>query len=192
MRPLDRPGTFKARAFEWSVQSLPSGDPLIRVLFKCEIERDGEDWPTMIEPRVVRGDFFLVKKTGTPNEAVVEMLCKHLDWHGTFEELATRQPHDGLVQVEVEANDYKGKTYFQVRWLRGENEDRGGGVSAEKVAELDKRLGGEMKALAKKFAPAADPVAAKKERRGDVASPDNYGDIPFVLLLALPILGVML
>jgi hypothetical protein len=173
VRLLDRPGLFKAKPTGWSVQLLPSGDPLVRVEFECNQVLEGETWQR-IDPKMTRGDFFLVSRTGAPNEKVVEMLCCMLGWGGSFAQIHDGPPpQQNAVQVEVEGRDYKGKTYYQVQWIRPEDaEARGGGVSPEKAHALDKKYGKDFAAIAKK--------CAKPTPKGGSSTDDmDLSSVPF-------------
>lgn len=172
MKFLERPGTFKACPTEWSVQALPSGSPIVRVNFECSHVLEGDEWQPMREPARVRGDFFVLKQTGEPNPGVVDSLCRVLGWDGTFEQVhrSPFPPNMGVVQVEVEAREYKGKTYCQVKYLDAEgSKPRNAPISAIEAANLDKKYGGSLSRIAKKSA-----AAAKR----DVPPPAD-DDIPF-------------
>ncbi|HYG55140.1 MAG TPA: hypothetical protein VD965_07565 [Burkholderiales bacterium] len=186
MRFLDRAGVFKARAVEWMVRELPSGSPIIRVSFEVfEQLGDGEQFRPMASgSRIVHGDFFPVKQTGSPNEKVVEMLCCLMGWGGSFAEVHGCPPNQGPVQVEVEGRDYKGKTYYQVNWIRAEDAQAGGGgnIPPEKLSSLDDKYGKSLAAVAKK-------ASAQKREQAPAAEPTtDFGDIPFMLLCSLAFL----
>ncbi len=98
---------------------LPSGDPKVRVLFEC-VEywhQEVEKWAPIPGGRATRGEWFLVKKTGHPNEKVVQMLCVHLGWSGDLRQIHGTPPQDGLVQVRVKSSEWNGKTYFNADWV---------------------------------------------------------------------------
>lgn len=154
MRTLERPGLFRAVPIDWSVQELPSGDPIVRVHFECREVYENEAWRDLADRRMVRGDFFVLKKGGATNEGVVSSLVKHLGWNGAFAQILDNPcpPESGIVQVEVEAREFKGKTYCQVKWINGANaKPKGAGIGHSEVRDLDKKYGGDLQKLAKKF-----------------------------------------
>lgn len=169
MKFLDRPGLFKAYALEWAVKTLPSGTPLVSVVFEVFEVFEDETWKAT-ESRQVKGDFFTVKKTGAPNEKVVQMLCERLGWDGTFYQVHGTPPDEGPFQVEVDGRDSGGKTYYQANWIRPENaEPRGATLSPERLASLDKEFGADIAKLAKSFT----------KKQPDATPTTDYGDIPF-------------
>lgn len=151
-RPINRAGTFKGIATGWTVRKTSNGSVVIRVEFEAQAIRDGEAWRAG-PPASVRGDFFMLKKTGAPNEKVAAMLCETLGWGGTFTEISETPPLDAVIQFDVESRDYNGKTYFEAKWIRQEN-DHGKrteeGVDAVEVVALDKKHADDFKAIASK------------------------------------------
>lgn len=165
MRFLERPGLFRAVPIDWSVQELPSGDPIVRVNFECREVYENETWREMADRRMVRGDFFVLKKTGAPNDGVVSSLVKHLGWTGAFAQILDNvsPPKTDPVQVEVEAREFKGKTYCQVKWINDVSaKPKGAGIGHSEVRNLDKRFGGDLQKLAKKFS-AAKPAEESRD-----------------------------
>lgn len=158
---ITRDGTFKARPTAWSVRKLSTGNVCIRVEFEAFAIRAGDKWADG-PARSVRGDFFPLKKTGAPNEKIAAMLCNTIGWGGTFAEITETPPLDAVVQIDVEGRDYNGKTYFDVSWVRAENDDGKKpeeSLGAVEVVALDKKHGADLRAFAqkaKKAAPAAE------------------------------------
>lgn len=149
MRAIDRAGFFRARAMEWTLRKLPSGDPIIRVTFECDAVKDGQDWRP-ITPGVVNGDWFVVKRTGAPNEKVVEMLCVQLGWGGSFTEVVGSPPNGEPLQIEVDGREHNGKTYYQAQWIKPLGAGGAGDMDPVEAVELDKKLN--LAGMAKKFA----------------------------------------
>lgn len=172
MKAVDRSGTFKATATEWSVRTIATGAPIITVFFECFAVLEGDEWES-IEPRTVKGDFFVLKKTGAPNEKVAEMLCLYVGWGGSFAEVVGSPPSGDIpMQIDVEGRDYKNKTYYQASWIRAvDAPPRGGGsITHDEASDLDAKFGKSLGSIAKKVA------TTKPAQRPDA----DYGcEIPF-------------
>lgn len=154
MKFLDREGLFRGTAVEWRIKTLPSGDPIVSVSFEVDAVRDGDDWTILPEKRSVGGDFFVVKKTGAPNDKIVEMLASQLGWGGLFSEVVGSPPIKGPFALEVQGRDYKGKTYFSVNWVKSAEAKVAPPVN---VDDLDKRFADVRKVASKsKAAPTED------------------------------------
>lgn len=155
-RRLAREGIYKGRAIGWAVRKLPTGSIAIRVEFEVHqrMEPDGSWKPGPAAS--VAGDFFVIKQTGQPNETVASMLCETIGWGGTFAETTETLPLDAVVQIEVEGRDWKGKTYFDAKWIRQENDagkKRSAGnedLDAVAVVNLDKKHAADLRAIAAK------------------------------------------
>jgi hypothetical protein len=176
VRYVEREATYKGRPIEWNVRVLDSGSPLVCVLFECHEVLDAGEWVEVKPPRMVRGEFFVLKQTGSPNEKIVEMLCVHLGWGGSLAEVTGAPPMEGAVQLVVESRPHNGKTYFQVKWINAEDDKPRGVVetaSHDKLAALDAKFGKSLGSLAAKFAKSAKAKAA-----ADAGSVD-LGEIPF-------------
>lgn len=162
MKPLQRPGTFKAEPRSWHVQRFDSGSIGIQIVFAVLSMRDGDQWrePTT-GPQSVRGIFWVVKKTGAPNERTVRELASILGWGGTFEEIAIMPPPEVVVQIDVEPQESNGKTYFEVRKMRREDDDGHGELSLEYLLQLDKQHAADLRKIAGKVEkPAAKSAVA--------------------------------
>jgi len=114
-----------------------------------------------------------VKKTGAPNDAIVEMICLHLGWGGDLRTIYGAPPQEGLVQVRVEANQWNGKTYYNASWVQSKDKDPGAtpaaAASEESVGKMAAKHGKAFLAAAAKVKRAP----AKAEAAVDPA------DIPF-------------
>lgn len=167
MRFLSRKGDFKGNPIGWSLKMLPSGTPIVVVEFEVSKElRDGA-WLSC-DHCVVKGDFFVFKKTGAPNDKIVEMLCRTLGWGGEFLQIQNEQPPDVELQLEVDGRDYNGKTFYSVNWIRHEGEAaKDAPVTPDEVAKMDAKFGKALKAVTAKVKPKTE------------APPDDMRNIPF-------------
>lgn len=174
---LNRAGTFKAKPIEWSVRKNGTGSISLSVIFETREVRNGEMW-SQLPSGLVRGDFVVVKSTGASNDKVAEMLCITLGWGGSFGEVTSGPPYDSIVQIDVESEDYKGKTYYKAKWIRVEHDDSSGPnapLDAGTLGDLDKVHGASLRKIAAE-AKAKAPVVAPPVTE---APATEYGDIPF-------------
>lgn len=174
MKALQVDGTFRGKATGWQVKQIPSGTVAITVQFEVTAQKVGDD-VQKVAPAAVRGDFFVTKKTGAPNEAVAGMLCRCLGWGGTFAEITETPPLDAEVEIDVEAKQWKDRTFYEARWVRMPGEAAKSGAPAP----LDY---GAAKSLDQKFGAAFAKVAkeAKKSQPQRAERPaEDYGDVPF-------------
>ncbi len=167
MKQLDREGTYKGRAVAWSVRRISTGSVAIRVEFEVyERRADDGTWRKGSSPARVHGDFFVLKKTGAPNEKIAAMLNETIAWGGTFAETSETPPLDAIVQVDVEGREYNGKRYHNASWIRQENDDRKAkadeALDASAVVALDKKHG----AALREALPAKRPPAAGEDLGG--------------------------
>jgi hypothetical protein len=175
---LERAGLFKAKPIEWCCKTASTGTPSIEVLFEVVEVRDGTDWKPAI-PSLVRGSFWPVKKDGTANDKTIETLCNVLGWGGTFAEVADGPPlQKGLVQIEVDGQQYKDKTYYKVSWLRDENaEPSETAVTPEKANRLDAKYGDSIANIAQHYTKARPAAPAPAVKTGAEMVRDD--EIPF-------------
>lgn len=167
MRTLQSAGTFRGKPTGWQVKQIPSGQVAITVMFEVDQVKAGEEVKKIV-PASVRGDFFVTKKTGAPNDAIAEMLCRCLGWGGTFAEITETPPLDAEVEIDVEAKQWKDRTFHEARWVRMPGEAAKSGAPAP----LDY---GAAKSLDQKFGAAFAKVAKKAKAE----APQDFGDIPF-------------
>ena len=152
MSSLDRAGIFKARAESWRVKTFQNSAAVaISVEFVVLAELNGGEWADWTGYDEVRvwGDFFVVKKDGSPNVKTVQQLAASLDWGGSLRQVASPPPRDLVVQITVKAEDYEGKTYYKASWLNpGDYTPTPVGASEEEIGKLEARFGSLLKAAA--------------------------------------------
>lgn len=178
MKYLERQGTFKAKAIEWSVKEANTGTVGIAVLFECHEVKQGDEWRPVMPPAFVRGDFYVMKKDGEVMQKTAHELCCSFAWGGSFDEVRVNPPPDAVVQVDVEVQTYQGRQYYKARHVRPGNMDSlGDEVSEARAKELDKRHGSALREVAKKAAAQrAESPPPAKESTPTTTTPD---EIPF-------------
>lgn len=190
-RMLDRSGIFKARPVSWKVKTFANSNSVaIAVEMSIVAQLEGQDWIDWrdFDEHRVWGDWFVVKKDGSPNIDAVQQLAVSLAWGGSLREIASNPPPDCLVQVTVKEETYNGKTYFKGTWLNhGDFQPTPGGADENEVNALDAKFGSLLRAAAAKKPagtkpkPAAKPataVGAKSDPTG-IEGHGNPDGIPF-------------
>jgi hypothetical protein len=192
---LDRPGIFRAKPFDWSIQpSKETKSVAISIGFLIEAQYENGEWTSWAdyEPHTTRGWFYVVGKTGQPNQTAIDQLVKSLNWFGTLKEIQSPPP-DVTVQINVKANEYNGKTTFKVAWLNpGDYVPEAPGASDDDVSKLHLQFGSLLRAAAasarpKGVAPKAAPAKVTAKKAAPMASPpdmefappiDDNADVP--------------
>jgi hypothetical protein len=195
---LDRPGIFKARPFDWSVQPSPHTKAVaISVGLLIIAQYDNGEWVSWeeCEPHQTRGWWYVVGKTGAINTVAVEQLAKSLGWNGDLKAISGDAP-DVVVQVSVKAEEYNGKTQYKAGWMNPENfVPESSGASDEDVSKLSVQFGSLLRAAAAgakpktvpakpvaKAAPKAKAVPGRITQPGAVLTAIDDGvddDVPF-------------
>jgi hypothetical protein len=189
---IDREGIFKARLTTWAVKTFPNSQSVaVAIEFLIVSCLDGQEWSDWTSYGcVARGDFFVVKKDGTPNVKTVQDLAASIGWDGSLKQIASRpmNPPEAVVQVTVKEETYNGKSYFKVQWINPEDyTPNAGGVDASTASSLDARFGSLLRAAAgtkptpKGQAPKkpAAQAPAPSPAPAPAAEVQDYGDIPF-------------
>lgn len=183
--PLNRPGIFKAREESRRVKTFQNSSAVaIAIEFVVLAEKNGDDWTDWSGYEEVRvwGDFFIVKKDGTPSVATVQQLAASLEWSGSLRDLAPRR--DLVVQITVKGEDYNGKTYFKASWINpGDYVPVPSGADDQEIGQLEARFGSLLKAAAgsAKKAPPPPPKRppAKAPPQPNVEPPVDTSSLPF-------------
>ncbi len=187
---LDRSGTFKARPFDWSIQpSANSKSVAISIGFLITAQYDGGEWQSWedYEPHQTRGWWYVIGKEGKLNQTAVDQLVKSLGWNGDLRAIRETTPPDVVVQVNVKANEYNGKTTYKAGWMNPEDYvPEFGGASDEDVTKLQAQFGSLLRAAAGAAKPktstpakAAKPPAPKTASKPKPAEDDTDEPVPF-------------
>lgn len=187
MRSLDRAGIFKARPVAWTVKVFDqSGGQAvaISITFAIVAQLDGGEWIDSAEQEHrVFGDYFVVKRDGSPNVGTVQQLSASLGWQGSLKlvQATPNQPPACVVQITVKEEAYNGKTFFKAGWMNPEDYvPTQGGADDATVEQLESRFGSGLRAAA-----TGKPAAEKPARKAKAPPPVSADDIPFALLLSL-------
>jgi hypothetical protein len=166
---LDRPGIFKVKPFDWSIQpSDKTKSVAVSIGFLILSQYEDGEWISWedYEPHVTRGWFYIIGKDGNLNQTAVDQLVKSLDWYGDLKAIKNGPPPDVVVQVTVKPNVYHEKTTFKAEWMNPENFVPGAfGASDDEVNGLTAQFGSLLRAAAsaaKPKIPAAKPAPPKK------------------------------
>ncbi len=160
---LDRAGTFRAYPLSWTVESSDKPDSqsvAIAIQFgifqQWHPDENGnggqwsQEWP---QGYFVYGRSFVVGRDGKTKAGAVEALAKAALWNGDWDALAGTPPNV-FVLIEVEPNEFGGKTTYRAAWINP-NADvpkprSGAFAPADEslLASLRARFGGETRAIA--------------------------------------------
>jgi hypothetical protein len=181
-KQLDREGIFKALPQSWKVKQFDSSTAVaIEIEFAILAQLDGSEWVdwSNYEEHRVRGDFWVVKKTGQANIKTVEALRDAIGWNGSLKGIVGTKPPECVVQVTVKAEDYNGKTFYKAAFINpGDYQPGSEGADASEVDQLEARFGSLLRAAAgpmKAKAPAPKPAPAPVKQ--EVQDPNDA--IPF-------------
>ena len=189
---IDRPGIFKARPFNWSIEPSTSSKAVaISVGLLIEAQYENGEWISWseYEPHQVRGWWYVIGKNGQVNQTAVEQLTKSLGWNGDLKGISNSSPPDVVVQITVQTNVYNEKTSFKAGWMNpGDFVPEFGGASEEDVTKLSVQFGSLLRAAAASVAKAgpkpagkAPPKPAPKKPATTAASqpPSDEEPVPF-------------
>lgn len=160
---LDRAGTFRAYPLSWTVEPSDKADSqsvAIAIQFgifqQWHPDESGnggqwsQEWP---QGYFVYGRSFVVGRDGKTKAGAVEALAKAGLWNGDWDAIAAAPPQV-FVLIDVEANEYGGKTTYRAAWINP-NADvpkprTGAFAPADEslLASLRARFGGETRAIA--------------------------------------------
>ena len=173
---LARTGVFRGKAVSWGAKTISEDRTLLVVWFDVHSIFKFGEWESLVPARV-KGEFFLTKKTGAPDEKVFAMLCERLGWTGTFSELEEGPPLDVEQMLGVESSESKGKTYYSAKWIDSIDADPEAerGFGKVDLKALDAAHGNTFAEIAKKFGKPAKAQADRKQRIEETP----VEDIPF-------------
>ena len=150
MREIGQAGVFRGEIIEYSLNEADSGAVAVNLNCKIhDIYSDGEwhDWRG--HNLHARGDVWIVKKDGTLNQRQTTALMKHGGWDGQFSSVTDATWKPSTVGFTVETDEYKGEVRYRISFVNGYDSAPGvGNVSSDKAKDLDRRLGGQLRALA--------------------------------------------
>lgn len=157
---LDREGIFKAKPFDWSVQPSNNSKSIavsVGLLITAQyLDGEWQSWEAY-EPHQTRGWWYVIGKDGKCNTTAVDQLVKSMGWNGDLRSVRGAPP-DVVVQVNVKANEYNGKTTYKAGWMNPEDyAPEFAGASEDDVDKLQVQYGSLLRAAAAAAAP--KPVA---------------------------------
>lgn len=185
MPEVDRAGHFQAEIIDYGLKDAESGAVAVglKVKLLAEWNQDAEQWDDWTQYDVdAIGDVYVVKKDGKLNEGQVKSLVQFAGWDGSLESIAERSWQPTKCQVQIEADEYKGKTRFRVGFINEFGRKPGPSINTVdnvKAKELQARHGAALRALTGNLRrtaapspssrPSAPPPAAKPAAVGDGA-----------------------
>ena len=151
MAVLEQEGTFRGPIVDFGVNAADSGAKAVSLTVSIEdIYHEGVwvDWREYAME--VKGDIWIIKKDGLPNERQVRALAEYAGWDGSFVSLANGTWQPTPVQVQVQGDEYKGQTKFRIAWVNAYDSTPGGGgnVTPDAAKALEAQYGSQMRAIA--------------------------------------------
>lgn len=155
---LDRPGYFKARVLDHSIDAKDGGVPFYKMQFGIiESQNAAGGWENIEQYQLqIIGYFYPIKKDNTVNTNTYNNLRECTGWNGAgLDTLHALDLSALILQIEVNAEEYLGKTTLKVGWIHPEDYEGGfKKLDAPKVKALAMQYGSILRA-------SAGPVAAK-------------------------------
>jgi len=184
--PLNEAGTFRAYPLSWTVEASENEDSKsvaialqFAIFQKWHPEPSGtggqwsQEWP---QGYYVYGRTYVVGRDGKTKPGAIEALAKAGLWDGDWDKIASPPPNV-FVLIDVEANEYGGKTTYRAAWINP-NADTpkprtGGFAPADEslLASLRARFGGETRAIAGGKPAGAAPPPPPGAQRTTTATP---------------------
>ena len=149
---IDREGFFRASPIEQGVKQFATSEALaVSIRYQITEELRGNEWVDISQKNlVVVGDHWVIKKDGNPNEQTIDALRDLLGWDGNVEALSETDMTDHVIQVTVKADEYEGKTFYNVTWLNPYDyvpQRTVSNVDGEKLKEIQAVYGAQLRAL---------------------------------------------
>ncbi len=149
-RNIDREGTFRARPIDQGIKTFKDSMAIaIGVRYQIIEQLDGADWQE-VDGYTAFGDLWVIKKDGTPNEEAVKRLMELFGWDGDLETVTSQDWSERPVQINVEANEYDGRTHYSVAWVNPYDyspQRAVNNIDEETAKQLAARYGAQLRAI---------------------------------------------
>ena len=169
---LDREGLFKAAIAESGLQDTKESQALA---FVCKFDllamwngTEWEDWSSY--GAQCYGNFWILKKDGSPNKDTCESVAEAVGWNGDLLALnADLRGHE--VQIFAKRDEYQGNVKFKAAYLHKVDAEPTSGIRAideAAIKQLQNRYGSQLRAL----------VGGTKKPDGSAKPPTPAGKPP--------------
>lgn len=152
MPTIDREGFYQADVMGRRVKTFPSGSIAISLRFAVSAYWNGEEWEGVGDENwEVWGDFFVIKKDGTPNEKTVRDLVEILGWNRDLESVEEDGWNPPMCSIQVKRETFNGRPMFKAAWLHPKDQKPGDGVKSTDpalVKQLQSKYGSRLKQVA--------------------------------------------
>lgn len=162
---IDRTGTFRGQISSYELREYQSKAVAVAVSADIheawnEETQEWEDWRQYdVE---AKGDLFVIKKNGSPNQSQVEALIQYAGWNGDLESVAGDAWKPTPCQFDVQESEYKDVVTFRIAWINSyDRHPSAGGVDAGRAKELQSLFGPKLRAVAgnvKRNVPPTAPI----------------------------------
>lgn len=154
MPKLDRPGIFRAEIVDYSLQDSQSSEAVgiaCRFAPYQKLEPNGE-WVDWNYGQEVYGTVWIIKADGTVNERSHNEFMRASGWDGELESIINKTFQPWPVKIDVQNEEYNGKTQLRVKWIN-HHDDEGQGMRSIEEAKA--------KALAAKYSAKFRAIASQ-------------------------------
>ncbi len=163
---LEWAGTARGTILEYGLSQVESGAVAVNLVAKVDEcwDADANAWVDYRSHDYrVRGDIWIVKKDGKPNQAQAQALIDFAGWDGSLEAITNGTWQPTPCSFVINEDTYKDVTRYRVSWLNAYDRTPGaiGNMTPDKVKVLQAQYGPQFRALAgnAKRAAAAPPTS---------------------------------
>lgn len=188
MQPVDRPGNFRGKILEFGIHEAESGAVAINMRVSLDGRWDSEngEWDDEWSQyeQFADGAVWVIKKDGTLNDRQIESLCRYAGWDAQLKSVQDQSWEPTPCAFVVNEDNYGDEQRFRVSFINAYDSTPGGmgQVSADKLKELEKRFGSQLRAIAgnvNRGSAKDDKPKPNSPKRPEMAAAATGDDIPF-------------
>jgi len=145
--PIDRAGIFRGHPVRQTVKRFESGSVAIVVRYYINQELDSGTWVDVNLETF--GSHFIIKRDGTPNQAMVSVLSERFGWDGDLSTVSSSDWVNRAVQLDIRCEQYDGMARFQIAWINDFDQSPTAGGTADEatIQDLVVTYGSQLRAL---------------------------------------------
>lgn len=164
---IQEEGTFKGYIEDFGIKEIPTGTIYFSVRCRATAKKLDSGWAEAVEgdePDFASGDLPIVNKEGNPVDIHIKNLRNALGWTGGLIDLKNGSWFGTPVKFKVEGQDGNdGRTYYHISFLNPMMDSSIKSVADDRLAQLEAKFGGKLKALNLKAGPVKAPVQRQNE-----------------------------
>lgn len=145
--PIDRAGIFRGHPIRQTVKRFESGSVAIVVRYYINQELESGTWVDVNFEAF--GNHFIIKRDGTPNQAMVSVLSERLGWDGDLSTVSSSDWVNRAVQLDIRREQYEGIARFKVAWINDFDQSPAASGTADEatIEDLVVTYGPQLRAL---------------------------------------------